>query len=99
MGKLVRDRIPEAMRKLGKDPVVRVLAADDYRAALLAKLDEESAELKAAPEGELVEEMADVLEVLRAIEAHHDIAWSAVEETGDRKRRDRGAFADRLYLE
>ena len=48
MGKLVRDRIPEIIAAEGKTPTVRILNDQEYEAALLDKLCEEVAELRAA---------------------------------------------------
>ncbi|MFF5243309.1 nucleoside triphosphate pyrophosphohydrolase [Streptosporangium sp. NPDC000095] len=98
MGKLVRDRIPEIIREHGREPVVTVLGEDDYRAALLEKLFEEAAELREAPTGEVAEEIADVLEVLRAIAKVHGHEWADIEKVAEVKRAERGAFLERLYL-
>src|SRR5690606_342167 len=68
MGKLVRDKIPEFIRASGRTPHVSALSPSAYREALIDKLREEAAELQAAQTGEaLLEEAADVLEVLAAI--------------------------------
>ncbi|MFI6458114.1 hypothetical protein ACIBF6_42020 [Streptosporangium amethystogenes] len=99
MGKLVRDRIPEIIREDGRDPVVTVLGEADYRAALLEKLFEESTELREAGVTEVAEEIADVLEVLRAIAKAHGHEWADIEKVAGAKRAERGAFLGRLYLE
>lgn len=66
--KLVRDRIPETMREQGKDFQLRVLAKDELQAALMAKFAEECQEVYESPTNEdLVEELADVCEVLEAV--------------------------------
>jgi predicted house-cleaning noncanonical NTP pyrophosphatase (MazG superfamily) len=51
--------------------VVRPTTADraDYQAALHTKLLEEAREAQAAPDGQLASELADVLEVLKALAA------------------------------
>ncbi|WP_030916418.1 nucleoside triphosphate pyrophosphohydrolase [Streptosporangium amethystogenes] len=98
MGKLVRDRIPEIIREHGGEPVVTVLGEDDYRAALLEKLSEEAAELREAAVTEVAGEIADVLEVLRAIAKVHGHEWADIEKAAEAKRTERGAFVERLYL-
>jgi len=98
VGKLVRDRIPEIIREHGREPVVTVLGEADYREALLEKLFEESAELREAADAEVAEEIADVLEVLRAIAKAHGHEWSDIEKVAEVKRAERGAFRERLYL-
>lgn len=99
MGKLVRDKIPEIIREHGGNPVVTVLGEAEYREALLAKLFEEAAELRDAPAAGVAEEIADVLEVLRAL-AHADgHEWQDIEKIADAKRAERGGFFDRIHLE
>ncbi|WP_326637736.1 nucleoside triphosphate pyrophosphohydrolase [Streptosporangium sp. NBC_01755] len=99
MGKLVRDRIPEIIREQGREPVVTVLGEADYREALLEKLFEESTELREAAVTEVAEEIADVLEVLRAIAKVHGHEWMDIEKVAEAKRAGRGAFLERLYLD
>lgn len=72
---------------------------DDYRAALLEKLFEEAAELREAADSEVAEEIADVLEVLRAIAKAHGHEWADIEKVGEAKRAERGAFLGRIHLE
>ena len=67
--KLVRDRIPEIIQSEGRRPVTRVLDEASYRQALLAKLVEEAQEASQATGADLPGELADVLEVLRALTA------------------------------
>ena len=69
------------------------------RAALRAKLLEEAREAQAAPDGRLASELADVLEVLKALAAAHDMSWDDVVSEADRKRAERGGFDNRIFLE
>ena len=62
--KLVRDKIPELIESDGKECATHILSEGEYIAALETKLDEEVAEYQTDKN---LEEMADVLEVLRAI--------------------------------
>ena len=91
-GKLVRDRIPEIIAAAGRQPVVRRLGRAELRPALLAKLAEESAELAAAEGDDVVGELADVLEVVRALAAEAGVDWATVEEAASAKATERGAF-------
>ena len=64
-GKLVRDRIPEIIEAAGGQATARLLDQAERLPALLAKLQEESDELRAAASPAVQsEELADVLEVL-----------------------------------
>ena len=73
--KLVRDRVPEIVQSHGAHPVTRVLDKENYRQALLAKLLEEAHEAVAAHPAELPGELADVLDVVRALAAVHGLTW------------------------
>ena len=97
--KLVRDQIPAIIAADGGQPVTRVLDQAGYEAALRAKLLEEAHEAQAAPDGKLASELADVLEVLQALAAAHDMSWDEVVSEASRKRGERGGFDHRIFLE
>lgn len=97
--KLVRDQIPTIIAADGCRPVTRVLDPAGYEAALRAKLLEEAHEVQAAPDGHLASELADVLEVLKALAAAHDMSWQDVVSEASRKRAERGGFDNRIFLE
>ncbi len=96
--KLVRDRIPEIIRADGRRPVVEVLPPEQRRRALLDKLVEEAGEAAAADSADLSEELADVLEVVRAVAADLGLTLPAVVELADVKRSARGGFDEGLVL-
>ena len=62
--KLVRDKIPEIIKKNGSSCEVRKLSDNEYIEMLDAKLIEE---VKEYQESQDIEEIADILEVLMAI--------------------------------
>jgi predicted house-cleaning noncanonical NTP pyrophosphatase (MazG superfamily) len=97
--KLVRDQIPEIIAAAGRQPVTRVLDQAGYQAALRTKLLEEAHEAQEAPDGQLASELADVLEVLKALAAAYDMSWEDVMSEADRKRAERGGFGNRIFLE
>ena len=97
-GKLVRDRIPEIIRADGRRPVVEVLPPERRRRALLDKLVEEAAEAAGADESHLAEELADVLEVVRALAAEVGLDADDVQALADRKRAERGGFDGGCFL-
>ena len=99
MGKLVRDRIPELIERDGRTPRTRVLEDDAYLRALLDKLVEEANELRNATPGQRIEEMADVVEVLRALRHRLGLGEYEVHAAADAKRVERGGFAGRIWLE
>lgn len=89
--KLVRDRIPD----LAPKRVFRRARNDERRGLLLAKLHEECAEVAADP---CPEELADVLEVLRALADELGLGWSEIEATAHRKHSERGGFDDGVVM-
>lgn len=94
MGKLVRDRIPEIIRKDGKNPIIEVLSNEEYLEELDKKLNEEVAEYQA---DKSMEEMADILEVLFAICEARGHSVEELMEVRESKREKRGGFKDRVY--
>ena len=96
--KLVRDQIPDIIAAAGSRPSTRVLDQAGYRGALRAKLVEEAREAEAAPDEQLAPELADVLEVLRALARAHDVNWDDIELQATRKRAERGGFDRRIFL-
>jgi predicted house-cleaning noncanonical NTP pyrophosphatase (MazG superfamily) len=98
-GKLVRDRIPEIISAGGATPEVRVLAAADFFAALIAKLHEEADELGSAGPDELLGELADVREVLATLTTTLGFTEDQVASAAADKRRERGGFSQRLWLD
>ena len=97
--KLVRDQIPDIIAAAGSRPSTRVLDHASYQAALRAKLLEEAQEAEAAADEQLASELADVLEVLRALATAHGMRWEDIELQARRKRAERGGFDRRIFLE
>jgi predicted house-cleaning noncanonical NTP pyrophosphatase (MazG superfamily) len=97
--KLIRDRIPQIIEAGGHRPVTHVLDEESYHAALLAKLVEEAQEASTAAANELSSELADVVEVLRALAVTVRITWDELLSLAADKRSQRGGFDQRLFLE
>ena len=97
--KLLRDQIPDIIAAAGSQPSTRVLDHASYRGALRSKLVEEAREAEAAADEQLASELADVLEVLRALATAHDMTWEDIELRASRKRAERGGFDRRIFLE
>ena len=100
MAKLVRDKIPDIIRVSGRTAEVRQLDERSYLAALHDKLAEEAAELRGTNSAEdVLEEAADVLEVLVSIAALHRHTLDDIVRVASEKRSERGGFDERLWLE
>ena len=97
--KLVRDNIPDKIEKNGEVAVTRILNSEEYRDELYKKLLEESNEvINAKTRDEVLEELADVYEVIIAISELENSNMSNVEEISKQKRLKRGGFTKRIFL-
>jgi len=93
--KLVRDRIPEIIAKSGKQPVYFILFDEAYLAKLDEKLNEELSEYQ---ESKSMEELADLLEVIRAVAAARGSSIEEVEAIRRDKAAMRGGFEKKILL-
>ena len=100
--KLIRDNIDEIINNNGEDElaVTRILSDEEYQIELLKKLEEEFNELKEAIcsgiSDDIIEESADLIEVIRAINRDNlQLVLSRLED----KRNKKGGFVKKKYLE
>ena len=93
--KLVRDRIPEIIEADGRMCTTEILLDDRYLQMLDAKLNEELAEYQ---ESKSLEELADLLEVLRAVVRARGWTWAELEQARREKATQRGGFEKKLLL-
>ena len=93
--KLVRDRIPEIIEASGKKYVCSTLSDDAYLAMLDEKLNEELAEYQ---ESKSMEELADLLEVVRTVAAARGSSIEEVEAIRRDKAAKRGGFVKKILL-
>jgi predicted house-cleaning noncanonical NTP pyrophosphatase (MazG superfamily) len=97
--KLVRDKIPQIIESKGKKFSTKVLNDEDYIKYLKEKAYEELDEYCAAEtDGEAVEELADLLEVIRALAKHHGSSIEEVEAVRNDKAEKRGGFQEKVFL-
>ena len=89
MGKLVRDGIPELIQQSGRTPRFSVLGSLTSGARCATKLDEGLLVRCADTRDEVLDEAADVLEVLSEIVALHKISLDAVVARAHAKRSQR----------
>lgn len=97
--KLVRDLIPEIIEQSGKQCTLHTLDDAEYLSALHTKLGEELAEYLATEEEHALEELADLLEVLRATTIARGFTLEQLEKVRAAKAEKRGGFAKKLLLE
>lgn len=93
-GKLVRDLIPEIIRKSGRHPEVRYLSGTELVGALVAKLCEEAREVGEAFKDRecLVQELADLTEVISAPMSVGGVGQQEVFDVVEAKAALRGRF-------
>lgn len=97
--KLVRDRIPEIIKKAGESDHYNIDRCFDntvYREKLLEKIKEEAAELSSRPS---LEEMADVMEVVLAIAKNFGYTKEDIEKYREKKLEEKGGFEAGYLLE
>jgi predicted house-cleaning noncanonical NTP pyrophosphatase (MazG superfamily) len=99
--KLIRDKIPEIIAQAGYRYEIAILDDGEYRRALGEKLQEEAQEvaiaLKETPES-LLEELADLQEVIDALIEIMGIERSTLTQLQGEKRQQKGGFAARIRL-
>lgn len=93
--KLVRDRIPEIIEADGKTCVCETLSGQDYLSLLDQKLNEELAEYQ---ESKSLEELADLLEVMRAVVKARGWTVEELERVRADSASKRGGFEKKILL-
>ena len=95
--KLVRDNIPNIIKKDNKTPITRILVDDkEYEMELNKKLLEE---VKEYLDNNDITELVDLGEVMHAILELKKISIEKYQKLRKEKLERRGSFKDRIYLE
>ncbi len=97
--KLVRDNIPIIIKNNGEMPIIRVLNESEYKKELEKKLYEEYKEIIDAGGDNRIEELADMLEVIKALASLENKNLNDIIEVAERKNIKRGAFDEKIFLE
>ncbi len=93
--KLVRDRIPEIIEASGKRCVCSTLSDEEYLTKLDEKLNEELAEYQGSKS---MEELADLLEVIRAVAVARGSSMEELEVIRRDKAAKHGGFEKKILL-
>lgn len=96
--KLIRDRVVQSIEKDGRIAITRKLDDQEYTDELRKKLLEEVKELLNAHGDAIVEEMADVYEVLEHLLAVYQIKEEDLLIVKAKKAQIKGKFKKRLFL-
>ena len=97
--KLVRDYILNIIEAKGEEPVIKILSDDEYKTELEKKLNEEYKEVLESSDEARVEELADMLEVIRALAKVEGKTLYEVIAIANEKSSKRGAFDKKIFLE
>lgn len=97
--KLVRDKTVDRYHQQGGSLETRILEKDvDFERELKKKLLEETSEvISAKNRNELISELADLHEVMRALATLHSISSDEIEQSRLEKCSSRGSFSKRIY--
>lgn len=97
--KLVRDNIPNIIKNNGEDPITRILTNEEYKQELEKKLYEEYQEVLESSGEDRIEELADMLEVIKALAKLENKDLDDIINIANQKNNKRGAFNDKIFLE
>ena len=98
--KLIRDKIPEIIKKDNAIPKISILNDEQFAIALKEKLVEEAKELlEARTSEEILNELSDVLELVESIATNNKLTITEVEKQKLVKKEKRGGFEKKLFLE
>ena len=97
--KLVRDGIPLIMQEAGSEPDFRIARTRELSILMRRKIWEEVDELMRARKREkIVEESADVLEIVEAYCELHGITMDEVMRAKKQKLKEKGGFEKRIVV-
>lgn len=97
--KLVRDRIPEIIKREGWLIQKKVLGAAAFRRELFKKLTEEVGELaEAETKKEVASELADLQEIISSLAACYGLKLSELEVIKRQKKRRNGGYDKKIFI-
>ena len=97
--KLVSDKIPNIIKEKKETPVVKILDDLEYKEAVEKKLYEDYKEVIEASGEDRVEELADVLEIIKALAKLENKTLEDVIKVANKKVDKRGGFEEKIFLE
>lgn len=97
--KLVRDNIPSIIESNGETPITRILSDEEYKVELERKLNEEYHEVLDASGKDRLEELADMIEIIKYLAKVEGSTLDEIISIAERKSLKRGAFEEKIFLE
>ena len=96
--KLIRDKMPDILRGYGITVFEKQIDEGEYIRRLKDKLEEECKESLTASQPEaLLEELADLSEVMIALAQAHGFSQKQLEDKRIAKKEEKGGFENRVY--
>lgn len=96
--KLVRDNIPDKIKNNGEKPIIEILSDERYKEELEKKLYEEYIEVLDSKGENRLEELADMLEIIRALAKLENKDLKDIISIADDKSKKRGSFNNKIFL-
>ena len=97
--KLVRDNIPNIIKSNGETPITRILTNEEYKQELEKKLYEEYQEVLESSDEDRIEELADMLEVIKSLAKLENKDLDDIINVANQKNSKRGSFNEKIFLE
>lgn len=97
--KLVRDKIPDKIKSNREIPITRILSNEEFKIELDKKLLEECYEVINATGEELLEELGDLLEVMKHKAKLENATLDDIIKISEKKNEKRGSFEQKIFLE
>ena len=97
--KLVRDYIPDIIRRHGDTCETEIMTDVEFQQALRQKLVFEAQEaMQTETQQELITELADLYEVIDTLLHHSNISLDTLKSVQEQRRSERGSFSQRIKL-
>ena len=97
--KLVRDKIVEIMESKGSKLYAYNLNDQDFLKQLKLKLYEETSEVsRAQTEAEILEELADVLEIVHTLAKAYNLTEQDLKSAQEKKLDEKGGYQKRIFV-
>ncbi|MEK6861580.1 MAG: nucleoside triphosphate pyrophosphohydrolase [Nanoarchaeota archaeon] len=94
--KLVRDKVPDVIRSNNQKAIFHVANDQEYKEALLKKLEEEVKEFQ---HDKTAQELGDLLDIIDAIAFTFGFSKEYIEGERKKKNQERGSFSKRVILD
>lgn len=96
---LVRDKVPDIIKKKGMTPVYRKLDNNEFKYYLKLKLKEEMEELTRVEDSiDVAKNLVDILEVIEYLKSQYAIKENDLKKLHTQKIKEKGHFDKKLFL-